>query len=58
MDRNTDRFLSAVNLTERHHNKGRPLRAILLTPQGKPSQMPTGIVTPGDFPTLLEAVGL
>ncbi|MEQ8791329.1 MAG: CBS domain-containing protein [Pirellulaceae bacterium] len=43
---------------EKHFHRGRPLQAILLTPHGRPSEMPTGIVTLGDFPAMLEAVGL
>lgn len=48
----------AFNLMEEHYHKGRPMRAIILTPLGRKSQLPTGIVTAGDFPALLEAVGL
>ena len=48
----------AFNMMEKHYHKGRPLRAIILTPLGRSSQLPTGIVTAGDFPALLEAVGL
>jgi CBS domain-containing protein len=48
----------AFNWMEKHYHRGRPLRAILLTPHGKSSELPTGIVTAGDFPAMLESVGL
>lgn len=48
----------AFNWWEKHYHRGRPLQAILVTPHGKPAELPTGIVTLGDFPAMLEAVGL
>ena len=48
----------AFSWLEKHYHRGRPLEAILLTPRGNQSELPTGIVTSGDFPVLLEAVGL
>ena len=48
----------AFNWMEKHYHRGRPLRAIILTPRGQPSELPTGIVTAGDFPVMLESVGL
>lgn len=48
----------AFNLMEKHFHSGRPLRAIILTPLGKKTQRPTGIVTEGDIPSMLESVGL
>jgi hypothetical protein len=48
----------AFNWMEKHYHKGRPLQAIILTPHGQPSELPTGIVTAGDFPVMLESVGL
>jgi CBS domain-containing protein len=48
----------AFNMLERHYHRGRPLCAILLTPNGNRRELPTGIVTAGDFPVMLEAVGL
>ncbi len=43
---------------EKHYHRGRPLQAIILTPRGQPSELPTGIVAVGDFPAMLESVGL
>jgi hypothetical protein len=34
------------------------LRAIIITPRGSRTELPTGIVTAGDFPIVLESVGL
>ncbi|MCC9608496.1 CBS domain-containing protein [Blastopirellula sp. JC732] len=48
----------AFNRLEKHFHAGRPLRAIILTPHGRPSEMPTGIVTAGNIAVLLKAVGL
>lgn len=48
----------AFNWLEKHYHRGRPLCAILLTPSGSRKELPTGIVTAGDFPVMLEAVGL
>jgi hypothetical protein len=48
----------AFNWMEKHYHRGRPLRAIILTPHGRSSELPTGIVTAGDFPVMLESVGL
>jgi hypothetical protein len=48
----------AFNWLEKHYHRGRPLCAILLTPRGSRKELPTGIVTAGDFPVILEAVGL
>jgi hypothetical protein len=48
----------AFNWMEKHYHNGRPLQAIVLTPHGRPTELPTGIVTAGDFPVMLESVGL